>query len=376
MVPIPSTVQDPNYRWVMPRMQIKQESRLNGAKVNIVNVEDVGKSLRVPGDVIMKFMCADLGAAQEKKSIIKGDHKQDVLIKTLDKFIEKFLLCQKCSYPEIVFGVANSTKKGGDLVAKCRSCGNNNKVEKSGKVSSFMVKYLKSNEAADEVGKDKRPKDESKKEEEEKKEEAEEDGPPEVEELGFNSPEIEDALSRIRALVKDKSPSCDELKDEIRNLQIALKFNADLKYYIALNGLFEKDIVKNFMKYKALFAAYLASDGLDGQKDLLLNIVVIFVKFHPELLKFAPTFMKQLYDAELFTENFLLRWHNEEIKLNRNSSLYKKKYISRFRETVEEFIAWLEDAEEESDDEEDDDPAEETKKDNLTEKERQQLELI
>ena len=32
----------------MPKMQLKQESRLNGVKTNIVNLDEVSKALRVP----------------------------------------------------------------------------------------------------------------------------------------------------------------------------------------------------------------------------------------------------------------------------------------------------------------------------------------
>jgi translation initiation factor 5 len=45
-------------------------------------------------------MCAELGTSKEGKSIIKGDHKNEDLIKILDKFIEKYLICGKCKLPE------------------------------------------------------------------------------------------------------------------------------------------------------------------------------------------------------------------------------------------------------------------------------------
>jgi len=107
----------------MPKMILKQESRLNGVKTNIFNLDEVAKALRVPEEgmplinsksslAIIKYMCAELGASKEKKTIIKGQHNYETLLKTLDKydissfthttyrFIEKYLLCQKCSYPE------------------------------------------------------------------------------------------------------------------------------------------------------------------------------------------------------------------------------------------------------------------------------------
>lgn len=46
MLNIPSTVVDPTYRYRMPKMQLKIESKGNGIKTNIVNLPDIAKHLR------------------------------------------------------------------------------------------------------------------------------------------------------------------------------------------------------------------------------------------------------------------------------------------------------------------------------------------
>jgi translation initiation factor 5 len=48
MINIPSTVEDPNYRYKMPQIITKSEGKGNGIKVNLVNLVDVAKALRVP----------------------------------------------------------------------------------------------------------------------------------------------------------------------------------------------------------------------------------------------------------------------------------------------------------------------------------------
>ena len=58
---IPTSVTDPHYRYKMPKLQVKEESRLNGVKTNIVNVVDVGAALRIPPPVIVKYFCAETG---------------------------------------------------------------------------------------------------------------------------------------------------------------------------------------------------------------------------------------------------------------------------------------------------------------------------
>lgn len=83
----------------MPKMILKQESRLNGVKTNIFNLDEVAWALRVPGEgkwlntylmtlsslAIIKYWCAELGASKEKKTILKGQHNYETLLKTLDK---------------------------------------------------------------------------------------------------------------------------------------------------------------------------------------------------------------------------------------------------------------------------------------------------
>ncbi len=69
----------------MPKMTLKQESRLNGVKTNIFNIEDVASALRVPSIAIMKFMSSELGANMEQSSIVKGNHTYALMLKHLDK---------------------------------------------------------------------------------------------------------------------------------------------------------------------------------------------------------------------------------------------------------------------------------------------------
>jgi translation initiation factor 5 len=153
MLTIPAGIKDPSYRYKMPKMQLSQESRLNGVKTNIVNIDDVAEHLRVPPLALMKFFCAELGANMEKTSLIKGKHPYDILERHLDKFIRKYVICQNCKYPELKMKVEGK----GDLVSNCNSCGTMNKhdsTHKAGKV--FVLEFKKKGEReTDIVKKDK-----------------------------------------------------------------------------------------------------------------------------------------------------------------------------------------------------------------------------
>lgn len=140
MITIPSGIKDPSYRYKMPKMQLMQESRGNGIKTNIFNLEDVAFHLRVPSKAIMKWMCEQLGANMEQTSIIKGKHTYEMLLKHLDKFIERYVLCKGCNYPEIKMFLEGKEQ----LKSKCNSCGKTNEHDAKTKAGKVFVAELKS----------------------------------------------------------------------------------------------------------------------------------------------------------------------------------------------------------------------------------------
>mmetsp|Transcript_55905 Transcript_55905/g.127141 ORF Transcript_55905/g.127141 Transcript_55905/m.127141 type:complete len:221 (+) Transcript_55905:221-883(+) len=125
MLNIPSSVNDPSYRYKMPAMVSKVEGSGNGIKTCLVNMADVAKALKRPAVVCTKFFGCELGAVcryderdGEARAIVHGAHQTEMLQGHLDKFIQKYVLCQKCKYPEIDIKV-----KGGVVGARCRACG-------------------------------------------------------------------------------------------------------------------------------------------------------------------------------------------------------------------------------------------------------------
>ena len=140
MLTIPPGIQDPKYRYKMPRMQLMQESRGNGVKTNIFNLEDIASALRVPSDAIIKYLCAEVGTNKEGTTIIKGKHTYDILLTHLTKFIIKYVCCKNCNYPEIEHFVEGKN----DLKSTCKSCGSANVHDAGHKAGAALVKFLKS----------------------------------------------------------------------------------------------------------------------------------------------------------------------------------------------------------------------------------------
>ena len=139
LLTIPPGIKDPSYRYKMHKMMLKQESRLNGVKTNIFNVDEVASDLRVPPMAIMKFMSQEVGANLEQQSIIKGNHSYDILLKHLEKFISKYVLCQTCKYPELKMSLEG--KK--ELKSVCNSCGKTSHHDGMSKAGAVFIKHLK-----------------------------------------------------------------------------------------------------------------------------------------------------------------------------------------------------------------------------------------
>lgn len=366
----------------MPRMDLKQESRLNGVKTNIFNLEDVAKALRVPGEFIIKYMCAELGVAKEKKSIIKGKHSFDDLQQVLDAFIAKYLLCQKCNLPETSLFEEKKLLK-----AACRACGKVSKLDNGHKITGYILKNIpkgmsemegavKVEEEKDE-GKTKTKGKKIKKTKEDKKDEEEEEESSlnskkkkkeEEEKLGKDSEEVAQVIETLKEYVKEKADSINiqDLQQEIRNQCVSIGATPDLKYYIAFNSIFTANILKEFEKFKELFKSYLQSDGVDGPKHFIMTIVDFFITKYPKLEVAIPTFLMNVYNADLIDEEVLLKWEAKKFKTDKKSSMYDKKKEKKFKKAGEKFFTWLKEAEE-AESEEDEEEDEEEQKKELTE---------
>ena len=147
LINVPSTVQDPMYRYKMPQMKLKIEGRGNGIKTNIVNMPDVAAALNLPTEFPLRFLAYELGSpvtyqsGSETICILNGEFVLDQMQKNLDKFITKYVCCSKCTLPEITIKIIEEKVKG-----DCRSCGHQALLDNKHRIASFMVKFHSSKE--------------------------------------------------------------------------------------------------------------------------------------------------------------------------------------------------------------------------------------
>merc|ERR1712176_1616935 len=144
MLNIPSSVDDPSYRYKMPRIISKKEGRGNGSKTGIMNMGDVARAIKRDPVYVTKFFGYELGAQssytnKEKEGervVVNGHHDTPVFQQLVDKFIEKYVLCMGCNLPEIDMVV----NKKGLIVATCKACGWNGELDNRHKLATYISK--------------------------------------------------------------------------------------------------------------------------------------------------------------------------------------------------------------------------------------------
>lgn len=122
MVNINRKQNDAFYRYKMPSLMVSVLG--NGRKTVLHNLDLIGKSLNRPPVYILKYFGYEIGTqtqfdAKNTRYTINGVHSSDELIRILDKFILKYVLCPECENPEtelslkrksILVGVKNFSK--------------------------------------------------------------------------------------------------------------------------------------------------------------------------------------------------------------------------------------------------------------------------
>lgn len=121
-------------------------------------------------------------------------------------------------------------------------------------------------------------------------------------------------------------------------------------------------------------ARLLKSISAEHPEDFLSAFASVYIPMQ-DFHRLIPTALKLLYDNDILNEEFLMGWQNGEAVFNKESTLYSRKCMGKFKRLAQPFLDWLEFAEEESGDEEEEDEEEE-EQEQESELARAQRELI
>ena len=346
---IPSTVNDPHYRYKMPRIQIATQGSGNGIKTNWVNLPDVSNALKVPLEYPIKFIARELGSSTETKSnsyLINGNHKVEQMQELLDKFIKKYVLCPKCLLPEI-HGKIKITKKN-EIKATCRSCGFVGKLDSQ----HYFATYIRSHPP---------PFEEDKK-------------PEKVVEKGAGKEikkKIRECCLNLPKVIDDNEPletNIEKINEFISNY----KFEFDCKFYCFAFGVFPEAIyTKSFLNRLPLIKHFIENESEDKSEEALYNFLLgfqdkIFSQQKGVNQKYVSSVLYYLYDKDIIKEDFWLSFLKGSIQEKYHSKFYREDGEKKLKEAAQDFSNWIEngpyEGEEENDKKEKDEKKKEDKK--------------
>lgn len=112
-------IDDPTYRYKMPKMIFQKER----TKTRITNLDKISEKLNIDISLIVGFIKKKLSINITNKKndiIISSDVDTKSVQESLYEFIEYFVICPGCRFPELQYYV----NKKKDIAIKCDSCGN------------------------------------------------------------------------------------------------------------------------------------------------------------------------------------------------------------------------------------------------------------
>ncbi|EAS01319.2 domain found in IF2B/IF5 protein (macronuclear) [Tetrahymena thermophila SB210] len=381
---IPSYIEDPSYRYKMPKMILKIEGKGNGIKTNIVNMQEVSKALRVPTEYPLKFMGFELGSqiiykekGNDVTTIINGAFKEDILQKQLDKFIQKYVLCPKCTYPEFVLRVRQGLVSG-----KCDSCGERAKCDNAHKFAAYIVKNPPKtkgiNKEEEDDKKDKKvaatvPSTTVTKPVKEEKDVNLNIKKLEASDLTLVSEELAKKIQLLTESINSQKQENGEFTEtdisqtnivkEIKDMNIQKGLESQVAH-ILFQSLFSVNIAHEVQNNAEVLSKTFSKLKIPNPElETIMNISYLLFKTYNEKQDFTPyvpTILKYFYDADLLSEDFLKNYAESKINLSEHY-LYDAERIKKFAEAAQPFLDWILNAEEDEDEEGEEEEGEEKK---------------
>jgi len=390
-------VEDPEYRYKMPRIVGKVEGRGNGIKTAIPNMTQVALALHRPPGEVTKFFGCELGAQttwveETERAIVNGAHTTQLLQDKLSIYIEKFVLCPSCRLPETSYKIRNEI-----IYHQCVACGARESVDMQHKLTTYILKQYKvekkakgekkekkkdkeqaaaGDDEAEKKKKKKKDKDKPERTEAEKaerkrkkKEKAavseaaaaaeEEDEEDEDEDAGIvdDAGAMDSAVNGLRVFLEKKNTDADTVLAEVRSVQTFCALPRNERAFILVAALFGEDD-KAPLSPSAHGLAILAALKADsGPLALIGGLEKLAATTHPSLMPKFPIILKKLYDADVLDEKDILDWHAKGLDADRHTDVpdaLTDDIRANLLKATQPFIVWLQEAEEEGDDDDDD----------------------
>lgn len=397
-------VDDPSYRYKMPRIQGKVEGRGNGIKTVLVNIVEVAQSLNRESPEITKFFGTEFGAQttyndETDRAVVNGAHNDVDLQKKMHIYIEKFVLCATCKLPETHYKL-----KDGIINQKCLACGSKSTCDMSHKLTTFILAQYKKakaeakkNEGSDKKNKkDKKDKKDttdsaeqakesssSKKDKKEKKSKKNknDDGKPtsifnmeggddksgkadaesgKGEDADDNDAKaLDDACTRFAQWIENNDISqVKDVMEELRALQTMASLKPSDRLLIFIGTVMTEGILDDDAKEISTHKEVIAALGVtDIQQRHVISAFEWLCGVHiSKLATKFPLLLHALFDEELIEEEVFLMWSTDYARseYSVSESLIDIDVLESLKGYAAPFITWLKEAESESESGEED----------------------
>nr|CAD2162886.1 unnamed protein product [Meloidogyne enterolobii] len=370
-------VQDPFYRYKMPRLLAKVEGKGNGIKTVVANMPEIAKALSRPPTYPTKYFGCELGAQtyfdfKNDRYIVNGEHDASKLQELLDGFIKKFVLCPACDNPETVLSKNKSFMPNVKLVdMDIKSIRNKNclliflkilqRVKKAMETGKMLIIITTiSGSPPTEAGEDGNLEEDNgtvngavRGGSGSLDEEDDDDWAPEVIEAEKLSGEmskmvvdkdldksIDDRLDMLLAYFQ-QALNDGTIQDGKKMLNEAERLELKNKASLLLaNVLFTEDLVQQIKQYRNLLLRFCMNDA-KAQRHLLGGIEQKVLAKKDVLLPKTAHIIKALYDNDICDEEVLLSWGKKP-----SSKYVKKDFAKEMIKVAQPVLVWLEEAEE------------------------------
>eukprot|EP00602_Paraphysomonas_sp_CaronLab_P004188 CAMPEP_0185025720 /NCGR_PEP_ID=MMETSP1103-20130426/8953_1 /TAXON_ID=36769 /ORGANISM="Paraphysomonas bandaiensis, Strain Caron Lab Isolate" /LENGTH=407 /DNA_ID=CAMNT_0027559009 /DNA_START=179 /DNA_END=1402 /DNA_ORIENTATION=- len=389
-----TAVDDPSYRYKMPRIVPKVEGRGNGIKTVLVNVSDIATALNRDASEITKFFGCELGAqttmsVEDDRFIVNGAHSTGDLQNFMHRYIESFVLCKNCRLPETHYKI-----KSGIICQKCMACGSKDPCDMTHKLTTFILKqHKKAKETKDKESKKDKKKDKKskskdegdvkdegesspakvKKEKKPKKKSKSKDDVAEVDaddvEVDTESEATDAAIEQFKLWLNNNSPSNSSsvvlpkqqhlaaIVEELRSIQTLSSLRPSDRAIIYIGATFTSSSIpdNDVEKHKDVLTLLAPKSSEIQQRQLIAAAEWFCGTRYPDLLRMFPVMLKQLYDEDIVEEETFYAWHTDITRneYSAEQSMISLETLEHLKEAAKLFIVWLQEADEEGDSDED-----------------------
>merc|ERR1712134_153697 len=156
-----------------------------------------------------------------------------------------------------------------------------------------------------------------------------------------------ESTKRLAKFVKEQETKGklgkDKFYDEARMIQVQQAYSTKLRMYVALQALFEADMNKDGVKSRLPHLKMLASTPQMDAGDILAAFELYYVT-SPKLIKQYPMVLKELYDADIVSEQHLLKHYEQDLS---------SEGFTEAKAAAKPFLDWLQTADVDSDEDDD-----------------------